>query len=664
MARIGIDLGTFNSAAAIVLGDGLPVTIEGRDGESIYGKTYPSFVFFDANGEVKSVGQIAKNDWARNPTNVVWGVKRLVGLSYDQAYGDEDGFRRFGYRDRIQRADDGGIEIRFVGRAFSPTDILAIILRYIKEDAENVTLNPLLNGKVDGAVITVPAYFDPTRVGPVLHAAELAGFGKVEMDVTEISEPTSATMCYVNANRRRLPRDGKGMHVLTFDIGAGTTDVTVNRVDAVEGDLLATEVSIEGDNACGGLDMDYALLDLLIEKYPALAEMDDVSKARIQEKVEQSKIELSEDAGLAKVAFRSLIAGKPTSFEITREEMVNRLGPVWDRAVLPLHELFREAKRRANVTPDRIDLVLFIGGPTRMPELRHRIREELAEIGVPQAVLARIDAIDTEGFPAGNDPMKSVALGAALSAEGRVFSTKLVPYGFGVPLGRDYYHAVLKDNQPAPTREEKLSLWFKSHSNRVTVVLARKTCDTDPDDKTVSRAKYWVLGQYDFYLPGSQDVPTAEVCMSITENRRLITRIVHKESGHSVTYANVDLMTGEEAELQEDTPPGQASADEYRAVAERVRTERRGWSTNHLQRAVHAARAVSDLGEPGSCREARAALQQSAARATRPDADPNHACPDVLNRALELLASLHREGSLSETDFKTHRDELRNIEKG
>jgi molecular chaperone DnaK (HSP70) len=662
VARIGIDLGTWNSAAAFCPEEGSDHNdVAGRDGETIYGKTFPSFVFFDTNGEVRVIGEHAKEQVALNPGLVVWGVKRFVGMPYDEAFKVEEGFRLFGYRDRVERTDSGGIAIRFGSKVYTPTDVLAIILRRIKEDAENVELNPMLNGKVDGATITVPAYFDPTRVTPVLRAAELAGFGKVGEQIAETAEPTAAMLAYVNANRDTLPKGGKGLHVLTFDIGAGTTDLTLNRFDLMDGDIVVTEVSIEGDNHVGGINMDSALLDFLKHKYASTGLADDeTAQAKLLPKIEQAKIELTEYREMDKASLLTVVRGKPARFELSRDELVATLTPVWDRAVLPLHELFRESKRRANVGPDRVDIVLFVGGPSKMPWLRQRVRRELAEIGVPPVILAQVDRIDTAGFPPGCDPMKAVAHGAALQ---RIYVTKLNPYGFGTSFGEDYYACILKDNQPHPIREEKLPLIYYTTGKRTTVDLIRKTCVADPVSKQ-SKAVYVRLGEFDFYVPGGPDIRTVEVSLLVTKDRELEARIKHEPSGQSVVYKSASRFTGEQVYMQETNPPKPPKPEDIADLRRRVATDGRDWTPAQLTRVVHAAGEVAKL--PGSqfVSAELTALRDAAAKASFPDAVPQTACPDVLNRANVLLDALHGAGAISQKEFEFHRDQLREIEQG
>ncbi|HUT77843.1 MAG TPA: Hsp70 family protein, partial [Polyangia bacterium] len=225
---IGIDLGTYNSAAAVAVGRNRVAMIESRYGKTLYGKSFPSFVLFDHNGNRQLVGQRAREELPLNPKLVVWGVKRLVGLSY-QAAREAGELDRFRYE--LEEGPGGGILIRVGDERFTPSHILEHILREIKEDAENSRVNPLVGGPVDRAVISIPAYFKAIRTAPIIEAARHAGFAEVDT----IAEPTAAAIQYC----LDVPQEA---HLLAFDIGAGTLDVTVMLVVNEQGELVPGEL--------------------------------------------------------------------------------------------------------------------------------------------------------------------------------------------------------------------------------------------------------------------------------------------------------------------------------------------------------------------------------------------------------------------------------------
>lgn len=215
---IGIDLGTYNSSAAFAT-EREVIIVESRYGKTVYGKNFPSFVLFDHNGKMQMVGKTAKAQGLRDPKLLVWGVKRLVGLSFDQARSQGE-FRRFKYD--VEKGPGGSILIRVGEERYTPSHILELILREIKQDAENTKVNPMIGSGVERAVISVPAYFDATRVAPILNAGKNAGFTEVET----IAEPTAAAMSYDVEIKKKA-------RILTFDLGAGTLDVTVDRKSVV-----------------------------------------------------------------------------------------------------------------------------------------------------------------------------------------------------------------------------------------------------------------------------------------------------------------------------------------------------------------------------------------------------------------------------------------------
>jgi molecular chaperone DnaK len=280
---IGIDLGTYNSAAAVAIGRDKVIMIRSRYGRTVYGsgKNFPSFVLFDYNGKKQMVGILAKAN-RRDPRILIWGVKRLVGLSYDEAQrrGELD---RFHYN--IEKGPGGGILIRVGEERFTPSHILEFILNEIKEDAENDKINPEAGKNIENAVISVPAYFDATRTGLIKEAAENVGFKKVET----IAEPTAAAIQYA---AHGLDIKEKS-YILTFDIGAGTLDITVMLILSENGEIIPGEVCTSGNESLGGIDIDDLLAEYIMSKYNLNFENDLDLKATFTEEVEKAKVNLS-----------------------------------------------------------------------------------------------------------------------------------------------------------------------------------------------------------------------------------------------------------------------------------------------------------------------------------------------------------------------------------
>jgi hypothetical protein len=198
--------------------------------------------------------------------------------------------------------------------------------------------------------------------------------------------------------------------------------------------------------------------------------------------------------------------------------------------------------------------------------------------------------------------------------------------------------------------------------NRLTVDLVRRTSVTDPINKQ-SKVEYVCLGEFDFYVPGSRGVRRAEVSLNTTENRRLIAKITDPVSGHSVTYESADRFTGRPIEMQDTTPPPGLSAEDIAEIEKGPRPTTY-WTTKQLHDAIHAAGEIERLAPGGGTTGRVQVLREARARASRTDADPNKACPEVLDRALEALDALHDAGELRQGDFESHRNQLRKIEQG
>jgi molecular chaperone DnaK len=540
---IGIELGDFNCQAAVLLG-GKPVMVESRYGKTLYGKQFPSFVSFGADGEVKYVGQKAKEDWAINPKHVVWGVKRLVGLSYATACKSGD-VRRFQYD--ISEGADGGVLINVAGRSFTPTGILTEILREIKEDAENRAINQFTGGGlISRAVISVPAYFKDTRVQPILKAAEDAGF----KEVGTIAEPTAAAIAYgVHAQKEET--------FLVYHMRAGTLDVTVLHISEVGGKLVPGEAATSGNEALGGLDIDDTLYNYMIDEHGlGDVDADPKMKAMLRSEVERAKIRLSKR--------QSTVVESPDgqSLDLTRADVERLLsesishdgGSFLTSSRTPIGV----ALRQASVDAKELDHVLFVGGPVHMPCIRRAVREELAALGARADVLTQIDQIEQHGFPV--NPMECVAQGAALKA-GRVIEpvVKKTPYGYGTVFpvaGRaPFFQTLIAPNSAYPVSGSISLLFLNPMLTRATFRLVSKEVD---QKKSTAGREVWLykeLGEVSVSMTPSGDLPVVDVAIELSGERKLSLTLKHRQSGTSATYDSLTRLDGSEVAAQETIPP-------------------------------------------------------------------------------------------------------------
>ena len=354
MARekiIGIDLGTTNSQAALVIA-GKPTIIPSAEGATIAGKMFPSVVAFTKNGEVL-VGEPARRQAISNPDNTIFAAKRKMGTDFTYKIGSKE---------------------------YTPQQISAFILQKIKRDAE-----AFLGTTVSKAVITVPAYFNDNQRQATKDAGTIAGLEVVRI----INEPTAAAMAY------GLDKE-KEVKIIVYDLGGGTLDVTLMEMSNGTFEVLATS----GDVQLGGVDMDNALIKYIIEDFKTKEGIDltndKVAYQRIRDAAEKAKIELSTvletDINLPYIAINE--AGpKNLELKLTRATLENLIRPIIERSRQPIENVLKDA----NVSKDTISKLILVGGPTRMPMVQNFLSD-----------------IFGNKLERGVDPMEAVALGAAI----------------------------------------------------------------------------------------------------------------------------------------------------------------------------------------------------------------------------------------------------------
>jgi molecular chaperone DnaK len=398
---MGIDLGTTNSAAAI-LKDGKPVIIPATEGTSVGGKAFPSVVAFTEDGQVV-VGELAKQKKFSNLGRTIESAKRKMG---------------------------GVFKFSISGTDYTPQEVSAFILRKIKKDAE-----AFLGEKVDRAVITVPAYFDNNQRQATKDAGEIAGF-RIEKI---INEPTAAALAYA------LDKAQENFKLMVIDLGGGTLDVTI--MEKTKGDFQIKSTS--GDNKLGGIEMDNALTEYVIQEFKNQTGLnirnDKKARERIRQAVEIAKIQLSNlittDINVISIAKDQ--EGNPIDLElpITRAQLEELVSPIIERCRSPLMKALKGAK----LSPQDIDKIILIGGPTRMPAVKKFVT----------TVMGR----EPEG---GLDPMEAVAMGAAI--QGGIISNEIrdvtVQDILSLPLGIEVIDGsvdhIVEQFTPIPAKQSKL----------------------------------------------------------------------------------------------------------------------------------------------------------------------------------------------------------------
>lgn len=453
MPIIGIDLGTSNSAAAVLRG-GRPIVVPSAEGITLSGKAFPSYVALTADGQML-VGEPARRQATINPDGTTTAFKRLMGR-----------------REKVRLRD----------REFSPEELSGFLLQKIKRDAESFLGEPVAK-----AVVTVPAYFNDNQRSATKDAARIAGLEVVRL----VNEPTAASLAY------GLDRLGQELRIAVVDFGGGTLDVTIMEFGKGVFEVKATS----GNTQLGGTDMDKLVFEYLADRFRAQsgvdARADRMAAARIKEAGEVAKIELSTST-TTHITLPFLTAGPSGAVhldcDLTRTELERIVRPVVERCRDPVLQAFHDA----TIEPSQIDRLVFVGGPTRMPMVRTFFEELLGRKG-----------------ETGVDPMECVAQGAAIQAGvlgGEVGSIVLVdvtPLTLGIETLGSVATPLIARNTAIPVKRSEIFTTAADMQTSVTVHVFQGERPMAPDNTS--------LGQFnlDGLPPAPRGVPKVEVTFDI-----------------------------------------------------------------------------------------------------------------------------------------------------
>ena len=422
---IGIDLGTTNSAMAVLEG-GEPNVLENAEG----GRTTPSVVAFTEGGE-RLVGTVAKRQAVTNPENTIFSIKRFMGRKESEVKEEET---IVPYKVVSGPNDDVRVEAR--GKQYSPPEISAMILQKLKADAEQK-----LGDTVDAAVITVPAYFNDDQRQATKDAGKIAG-----LDVKRIiNEPTAASLAY------GLEKE-KDQTILVFDLGGGTFDVSVLEI----GEGVFEVKSTSGDNHLGGDNWDKAIVEWIVAEFKkdqgVDLSTDKNSLQRLYEAAEKAKIELSttQETQINLPFITATDAGpKHLDMKLTRAKLNELTAALLDRVVSPVKQALSDAS-----APD-IEHVVLVGGMTRMPAVQEKVKELTGKDphkGVNPDEVVAVGAAIQAGVLAGD--VKDVLLldvtplSLGIETKGGVF-TKLIERNTTIPTRKGEIFSTAEDNQPS-----------------------------------------------------------------------------------------------------------------------------------------------------------------------------------------------------------------------
>lgn len=456
MAKIiGIDLGTSNSAAAVLVG-GRPTIIPSAEGTSLGGKAFPSYVAFTRDGQAL-VGEPARRQAVTNPEGTITGIKRKMGTDY---------------------------KAKVYGKDYTPEEVSAQILRKIKKDAETY-----LGESVEKAVITVPAYFNDNQRQATKDAGTIAG-----MDVVRIiNEPTAAALAY--------GLDKVGEHkLLVFDLGGGTLDVTIMEI----GEGVFEVRSTSGDTQLGGRDMDERLMDYVLEKFKQESGLDlrkdSMAMQRLREAVEVAKIELSSvlQTNLNLPYITADATGpKHLSMTLSRSKLEELINDVMERCRGPMIQAIKDSK----LEKTDIDKIILVGGPTRMPIVQEFVKSFMGK--------------DIER---GVDPMECVAMGAAIQAGvlgGEVKDLLLLdvtPLSLGIETLGGVTTKLIDRNTTIPTKKSQIFTTAADNQTSVEVNVLQGERPFARDNITLGR--FTLVG----IPPSPRGIPQIEVTFDIDAN--------------------------------------------------------------------------------------------------------------------------------------------------
>jgi len=549
---IGIDLGTTNSAAAVMRGGKVEV-IPSAEG----GRTVPSVVAVNKNNE-KLIGQIAKRQAVTNPDNTIFSVKRLIGRKFDDAEVQRD-LKVLPYQ--IKKSN-GGVGVVMGGKDYTPQEISAFILQKIKADAEKYLGEP-----VTEAVITVPAYFDDSQRQATKDAGQIAGLIVKRI----INEPTAATLAYGLDKK-------KNEKIVVYDLGGGTFDVSVLEIGESEGETVFEVKATNGDTHLGGDDFDQQIIQWIIDEFKKeqgvdLAQ-DKLALQRLKEAGEKAKQELSSSTETEiNIPFVTADESGPKHLimKLSRAKLEQLVGDLVKKTLPPTEKALQDS----GFKKEDIDEIILVGGMTRMPAVRSLIKDFFGK-EPNQSV----------------DPDEAVAIGAAIQGgvlQGDVKDVLLLdvtPLALGIETMGGVATKLIESNTTIPASKTQIFSTASDNQTSVEIHIVQGEREMAADNKTLGR---FVL---DGIPPAPRGVPQVEVMFDIDANGILNVSAKDKATGKEQKITITASSGLSKEEIQKMTQEAEKHAEEDKKKREKVDAR------NHADTLIYTTdKSIRDAGD-------------------------------------------------------------------